>query len=557
MTSITQPFSPRLINLNTNQGAILLNQYEAVERVLAGTLDHAVLELPAIRTQEPNLSQASEGEMGFESAPSSCASIISIDPAIASQITGATEATNIGAHSRADSSSAKRTKTSENVTSGRHTRNRSVPIAVDKKTPNSLRRAKNSTEVLRQRSTKSTKKPKQLETIPDTREGRNFTIGNVGTGGVLYLKPSAHQNASMQTSPPVIMPLTAPANLPALIHNDEKVKPLTQYQTRSDSPSTAIWSTSPKQSFTAATRRPTAEMVRSRHGRSLSFSTVEQQRPSFAGTRSKTLKIVINRPETAKGDPSEGTQTDAPLLSLPTLAVPIPHYRIGTPRFSDHGTPMLRSSACSRTSATALDTNHPDASVQAKPSNLLRGRRQPVLEHLPSWVHHMLKLKLVASALQIHGQKPQIRPRRIRLSENQFIRRYTTHWLTYTTILRSSGTLKVSGRLLRLPQLESSLRSLPNPSWIMSLVSDFFLTFRSYLSTYTVLDLLLARLRWAIDKPQDDGRIIRVRTFAALRHWILNYFMDDFMADKKLRVRFCNEINRMYHGVSSRLGRGD
>ena len=88
------------------------------------------------------------------------------------------------------------------------------------------------------------------------------------------------------------------------------------------------------------------------------------------------------------------------------------------------------------------------------------------------------------------------------------------------------------------------------------LVSDFFLTFRSYMSTFLVLDLLLARLRWAIDRQEDDGRIIRVRTFAALRHWILNYFVDDFMVDLKLRMRFCNEINRMYADVASRLSNG-
>ena len=54
------------------------------------------------------------------------------------------------------------------------------------------------------------------------------------------------------------------------------------------------------------------------------------------------------------------------------------------------------------------------------------------------------------------------------------------------------------------------------------LVSDFFLTFRSYLSPSNLLSLLLARLEWAINRREDDGRIIRIRVFAALRHWILN-----------------------------------
>jgi len=83
------------------------------------------------------------------------------------------------------------------------------------------------------------------------------------------------------------------------------------------------------------------------------------------------------------------------------------------------------------------------------------------------------------------------------------------------------------------------------------LVSDFFLTFRSYMSTYTVVDLLLARLRWAIGRLEEDGRIIRVRTFAALRHWILNYFLDDFVVDRRLRERFCAEINTLYADVKA------
>ncbi|KAI9869982.1 MAG: Guanine nucleotide exchange factor lte1, partial [Watsoniomyces obsoletus] len=32
--------------------------------------------------------------------------------------------------------------------------------------------------------------------------------------------------------------------------------------------------------------------------------------------------------------------------------------------------------------------------------------------------------------------------------------------------------------------------------------------------------------------------------------------MDDFMPDRKLRARFCSEINRMYHDVEARRTRG-
>ena len=89
------------------------------------------------------------------------------------------------------------------------------------------------------------------------------------------------------------------------------------------------------------------------------------------------------------------------------------------------------------------------------------------------------------------------------------------------------------------------------------LVSDFFLTVRAYLSTEDLLALLLSRLRWAINRFEEDGRIIRIRTFAALRHWILNYFRDDFEPHLILRVQFCDKINSLYHDVKARNNGGN
>ena len=52
------------------------------------------------------------------------------------------------------------------------------------------------------------------------------------------------------------------------------------------------------------------------------------------------------------------------------------------------------------------------------------------------------------------------------------------------------------------------------------LLSHFFLTFRGFLSCADLLEYLLARMRWALGDAADSGRIARVRTFVALRHWI-------------------------------------
>lgn len=53
---------------------------------------------------------------------------------------------------------------------------------------NSLRHVKNSTEVLRQRSTKRTAKENGSDLNAAAREGRQFTVANVGNNGKIYLR---------------------------------------------------------------------------------------------------------------------------------------------------------------------------------------------------------------------------------------------------------------------------------------------------------------------------------------------------------------------------------
>ncbi len=91
------------------------------------------------------------------------------------------------------------------------------------------------------------------------------------------------------------------------------------------------------------------------------------------------------------------------------------------------------------------------------------------------------------------------------------------------------------------PRLVAEITS---PSFLdYELISDFFLTFRAFLEAADLLRMLIARLRWALDREDETGMVVRVRTFVALRHWILNYFMDDFVVDYDLRVTFCELLN--------------
>jgi hypothetical protein len=96
-----------------------------------------------------------------------------------------------------------------------------------------------------------------------------------------------------------------------------------------------------------------------------------------------------------------------------------------------------------------------------------------------------------------------------------------------------------------------------SPSFLdYELLSDFFLTFRAFLSTRDLVAYLISRLRWAVDRQDDFGRIVRVRTFVALRHWILNYFVDDFVPVYKLRTYVCDLVNSLYTDLRNRQDGG-
>jgi GDP/GTP exchange factor required for growth at low temperature len=80
------------------------------------------------------------------------------------------------------------------------------------------------------------------------------------------------------------------------------------------------------------------------------------------------------------------------------------------------------------------------------------------------------------------------------------------------------------------------------------LLTDFFLTYRSFLSPLCLLSLLITRFEWALatpTSPEDEAgrRIVRVRTYVVIRHWLLNYFVEDFVPERKLRMKLTTWLN--------------
>lgn len=65
-------------------------------------------------------------------------------------------------------------------------------------------------------------------------------------------------------------------------------------------------------------------------------------------------------------------------------------------------------------------------------------------------------------------------------------------------------------------------------------MEDFFLTFRSYLRTQDLFKNLQSKYNASHDAAPILGRCTRIRIFVSFRHWILNYFLDDFLVSREL-----------------------
>lgn len=277
----------------------------------------------------------------------------------------------------------------------------------------------------------------------------------------------------------------------------------------------------------------------SNHGRhrANSLSVVENQHKA-EDRKDGALKIVIDR---ASVDKSPATKE-----TLPSLEVPIPSYRLGTPRFSSQGTAFLRSSTYTRASSDyrgslfmrsdfdKLFPTPPGTSESRQRQSDRHGALGPPRTQVANSLAPSSAALTPAMAYNIREPiQPSVFDTLASLMNDPSVVRYNPRTKDITAATPARIVAQISS--------ESFMD--------YELVSDFFLTFRAYLRAETLLNLLLARLQWAISRLSDDGRIIRIRTFAALRHWILNYFADDFLPNQALRLSFCNRINGMYYQV--------
>ncbi|RCH95568.1 hypothetical protein CU098_006205, partial [Rhizopus stolonifer] len=78
-------------------------------------------------------------------------------------------------------------------------------------------------------------------------------------------------------------------------------------------------------------------------------------------------------------------------------------------------------------------------------------------------------------------------------------------------------------------------------------MTDFFLTYRDFIQAQDLCQLLVSRFIWALKDNQEPRKIVRIRTFVLLRHWLSNYFVHDFLGNFELRVILTDFLNSLSH----------
>ncbi|KAJ1659296.1 Guanine nucleotide exchange factor lte1 [Dispira simplex] len=72
-------------------------------------------------------------------------------------------------------------------------------------------------------------------------------------------------------------------------------------------------------------------------------------------------------------------------------------------------------------------------------------------------------------------------------------------------------------------------------------LSDFFLTYREFLTALDLCRLLFLRFLWATQEQDRAHQQVRVRLFVVLRFWLRNYFTLDFAPSPTLRTLFADQ----------------
>lgn len=271
--------------------------------------------------------------------------------------------------------------------------------------------------------------------------------------------------------------------------------------------------------------------------RALSDSTLQE---SVARESAGGFKIVITKPgEDRRPKTVEDLDDRLPHF----LEVSIPSGKLGTPRWSARGTPFIRGSSYAPTEEFRASHNPSPLTLRFPPDI---GTRRPgsVMNTPAAHLSGSQRSRYISSA----GVSQDNALRATYMSTHLVIEPEMFDALTFKPACDDRAIVRYSpstGAVTAAtpPRLVAEITSATFLDY--ELLSDFFLTFRSYLSPLDLLKMLFARMRWSLARNDEVGTVVRVRTFVALRHWILNYFVDDFVVEYDMRKHFCILLNSL------------
>lgn len=247
-----------------------------------------------------------------------------------------------------------------------------------------------------------------------------------------------------------------------------------------------------------------------------------------------SYRIVIDRVETQR------PKTAGPEPSFDGLHIKVPHCTLGLPQFTPHGTPFLQGSSSLNiasingelgsstdshfTNNQWLTPGDKSAKLSPSPIPLLTDREDsPFASPPPS----------MASPIKHMSTPTTITPEVFDI-------------LSFPPFSDLPSVVKYDPRNQQIlaatpPRIIAQITSATFLDY--QLLSDFFLTYRLFMTPSDLVAYLISRLRWAISRNDDIGKVVRVRTFVAMRHWLLNYFGDDFVPSLSLRQNFVAALN--------------
>ncbi|KAG9525767.1 ras GEF, partial [Aureobasidium melanogenum] len=426
----------------------------------------------------------------------------------------------------------------------------------------SIRNTKDSAEMARLKYHREKNEHQQSQSLsqlhqPSKAIDRHFSVANVGQNGTMYLR---FEQAALDTAQDHKLMLPRPVARPYPKAFRPPPTPPDTSDTHEHTPSGLYWHDGLHQSaaqlsinhsdhdFITPRRRSSFDSGYSRKSRHETYRATRIRSPSLDSIPKHT-QLPPQQDQRSKPAPSDAADS----LFAPLLEVPIPNSRLGSPRFSDRGTAFLHNSYHTAFSSTTdlrqLSTDRLDRlmpPVSQGHQNSIDLRRSPSV----SWFSPS-----VSPAVDTH--RGQLLPSPLATPPMELDRDeipYTIYDKVAADpdnnqyVKYADGTNEIVAAIpTRLIIEITSVKFLD-----YDLLSDFFLTYRAFLSPSDLAKYLVARLRWAVSQTDECGRVVRVRTFVALRHWILNYFTQDFEPDHELRNLFCNLVNKLALHVTRR-----